>query len=431
MDRTRRSLCGLGIASVPLAVIGPKLLPAAQEAGSGTDPLLAYLAAETARNCGASRTAKSHAGAIRASARCERRRRSPCTCTPDPVRRSGPNGEAARARRRDRTVTWQGAGELAARCWPDSRRRTGSHRWPTWTMDALRLASKRRATGMPKLGAVRHRWNVRRISSSRARDATPQQRQSDRRPAATMAQRGGIAGIGDPGVAVSCHEVGVLLGALGRPGTFPEWPSIVRPMILNFVLSILRSLVAVAPSPTRKRGSHGEGASVALSFLFAVAASTCWPWGIGSPEVPAVAMVTCSLALLLGLTCWYAKVRRAPTKPLRNEPSEVLVLMVVFPVLVTVADAVRKVLATGCNLAFVLGRVRSPAPFRERRTENEERRTENGERGIASPSSLIPHPSSLVPRPSSPRPSSLWPKHAREVGKIQAGERLGAAPREV
>ena len=51
MNPTRRSLCGLGIASVPLAIISPKVFSAAQDPAQGADPLLAYLEADTKRHC--------------------------------------------------------------------------------------------------------------------------------------------------------------------------------------------------------------------------------------------------------------------------------------------------------------------------------------------------------------------------------------------
>jgi hypothetical protein len=51
MNPTRRSLCGLGIASVPLAIISPKVFSAAQDPAQDADPLLAYLEEDTKRHC--------------------------------------------------------------------------------------------------------------------------------------------------------------------------------------------------------------------------------------------------------------------------------------------------------------------------------------------------------------------------------------------
>jgi hypothetical protein len=67
MNPTRRSLCGLGIASLPLAMIDPGLVKAARKAGNQEDELLAVLVRDTVRNCRlAARPGRGRAGYVRA-----------------------------------------------------------------------------------------------------------------------------------------------------------------------------------------------------------------------------------------------------------------------------------------------------------------------------------------------------------------------------
>jgi len=51
MNPTRRAFCGLGIASVPLAVLGRPLLSAGQEPAGAGDSFLSYLVEDTKKNC--------------------------------------------------------------------------------------------------------------------------------------------------------------------------------------------------------------------------------------------------------------------------------------------------------------------------------------------------------------------------------------------
>jgi hypothetical protein len=216
MDRTRRSLCGIGLASVPLAMVAPKLLPAAQEraAGAAADPLLAYLAAETRRHC-------------RAALRPGARRSIPLRGLAANVgmltvyvQSRLPIAEieaSLRTRLRE-----GGGGALMQKTrdeWPVHAARMGKElglRVPKALDEAAlsQAVENIERYGCPRLGGVRRllESEADRVERAEGRGLTTTSiRQT---PGSDYGPPGWAAGAGDPGFTLSCYELAVLIAAL-------------------------------------------------------------------------------------------------------------------------------------------------------------------------------------------------------------------------
>jgi hypothetical protein len=239
MDRTRRSLCGMGIASVPLAVIAPKLLPAAQEPAE--DPLLAYLAAEARRHCrGASRPGAPRAAHLRGLAA-----NVGMLTTYMHSRLPVADIEASFRRR----VQDEGSAVLAQKAreaWPRDAERLGKEfgvRLPRELDEAAasRAIENIERYGCPKLGGV-GRWieaEAERVErwEGRAAAAAPV-RQT---PGNDFGPPGWAIGSGDPGFTVGCYELAIIVAAVEvllvfQPELMPVFAQIA--VILNLVMTV-------------------------------------------------------------------------------------------------------------------------------------------------------------------------------------------------
>jgi len=213
MDRTRRSLCGIGIASVPLAMIPPKLFPAVQEAGAATDPLLAHLAAETRRHCrAASRPGARRGVHLRGLAAnlgmltVYMESRLPIAEIEASLRtRLREEGGALMQRARDE--------------WPVHAARMGKElglRVPKALDEAAlsQAVENIERYGCPRLGGVRRllESEADRVERAEGRGLTTTSiRQT---PGSDYGPPGWAAGAGDPGFTLSCYELAVLIAAL-------------------------------------------------------------------------------------------------------------------------------------------------------------------------------------------------------------------------
>jgi hypothetical protein len=243
MDRTRRSLCGLGIASVPLAVIAPKLLPAAQDPAEEPDPMLAYLVAETMRNCrAAARPGRGRGRYVRAlGANVE---------TLSAYLHSRPRALELGARIKQR-VRDEGADVLAARArdkWPrlasELARDYGVTPPADLDNDALAIGLHNlESRGLPNFRAVRRyldrEADAIEFSEGRAAAVTP----ARQTPGNDYGPPGWNAGIGDPNE-LSCYDLGVFMGALALLELIGELAQMVKP-----ILAILAFAFAIACNP--------------------------------------------------------------------------------------------------------------------------------------------------------------------------------------
>lgn len=244
MDRTRRSLCGLGIASVPLAVIAPKLLAAAQEPGQAGDPLLAYLAADTKRHCrAASRPGEAQAPHVRALAA-----NLGILATYVHSRLPVAEMEASfRAR-----VAEEGSTAVSQRfreVWPVHLDRIGKDfgvQLPNQFDEAavLRAIENLDRYGCPRLGGMR-RWmetEADRLEHLEGRSAAAKLvRQT---PGSDFGPPGWSAGVGDPGFSLTCWDLNVLVAAVGVLIVFEPMAGVAfaqAAVILNFVIAIVCS----------------------------------------------------------------------------------------------------------------------------------------------------------------------------------------------
>jgi hypothetical protein len=241
MDRTRRSLCGLGIASVPLAVVAPRLFPAAQGAAGEPDPLIAYLAAETRRHCrAASRPGAPRAAHMRALA-------SNFGMLAAYAHSRLPLADIDAAFRR--RVQEDGSVVLAQKfheTWPDHAERLAREygvRVPRELDDVVlsRGIDNLERFGCPRLGGV-SRW----LESEAGRV----ERFEGHGPAATPVRQtpgndfgppGWAIGTGDPGFTVGCSEIAIILAAIEIVLVFvPEVATVFAQIavILNFAMTV-------------------------------------------------------------------------------------------------------------------------------------------------------------------------------------------------
>jgi hypothetical protein len=241
MDRTRRSLCGMGIASGTLAMVAPKLLSAAQEPAGGADPLLAYLAAETRRHSrGLSRPGAPRGAHMRALA-------SNFGMLTAYMNSRLPLAEIdASIRRR---IQEDGAGVFAQRArdaWPghaDDLARQFGVRVPRDLDDpnVPRAVDNLERHGCPRLGGV-SRWleaEAERIERLEGRVAMA--RPVRQTPGSDFGPPGWAIGTGDPGFTLGCSELAIILAAIELvlvfvPEVAPVFAQIA--VILNMAMAV-------------------------------------------------------------------------------------------------------------------------------------------------------------------------------------------------
>lgn len=213
MNPTRRALCGLGLASVPLAMIGPRVFSAEQGPAGTPDSFLTYLLEDTKRNCRlASVPGRERAHAFRRlGANAEVLTafvlsRAPAAGIKGAVeRRVGEEGvDALALRLRD---AWPGRASVIGRDYGVALPQHLDHQTVTAAIENVRRY------GCPRLGGVR-RWFDReadRIEQWEGRPNAPVLiRQT---PGNDFGPPGWSAGLGD-GAQMSCWDLGVIIAAL-------------------------------------------------------------------------------------------------------------------------------------------------------------------------------------------------------------------------
>lgn len=241
MDRTRRSLCGLGIAGVPLAVLAPTLLSAAQEPVAAADPFLAYLVAETRRNClGATHAGRNRTSYIRAvGANVE---------TLSCYLHSRPGLREMEARIKSR-LREEGVDALALQA-RDNWTRVASDLVrdygivPPADLDHATLTTALHTYerwGLPNFHAVR-RHLERQADAIDLLEGRNSAAVATQTPGNDYGPAGWNAGIGDPGTP-SCYQMGVLLALLGVLDCFGELSAIVRPIMAAVGLALALACV--------------------------------------------------------------------------------------------------------------------------------------------------------------------------------------------
>ena len=212
MNPTRRALCGLGVASVPLAMFGPRVFSAEQASTEAADAFLAYLAEDTKRNC-------------RLAARPGRERAQA-------FRRLGANLEVAVAYAHSRDAIRDVKRRVSARVQAESLDAVALRVREGWRAFAAELGRDGGITVPPELdhdvvtaGIARaQRYGCPRATGVRAwleREADRLDRLEGRAAAAIPVQtpgndygpEGWSAGIGDP-PPMSCYDLGVLIAVI-------------------------------------------------------------------------------------------------------------------------------------------------------------------------------------------------------------------------
>jgi len=242
MNPTRRSLCGLGIASVPLAMLGPRVYSAEQGTTETRDSFLAYLVEDTKRNC----RLASVPGRERAHA----------------FRRLGANAEVLTAYVLSRpgvAAVKDAVGQRVRREGIDAVAHKVRERWPEYAAGlsreygvafpadldyptVIKAIENVQRYGCPRLGGVRG-WFEReadQIDRLEGRGAaTVLARQT---PGNDFGPDGWSAGLGD-NEGVSCYKLGVTLAAMYLV------TEILPDLNLGTVLAILGVVYAVACNP--------------------------------------------------------------------------------------------------------------------------------------------------------------------------------------
>ena len=213
MNPTRRALCGLGLASVPLAMIGPRVFSAEQGKADMPDSFLAYLVEDTKRNCRlASLPGRERAHAFRRlGANAEVLTAFVLSRTPaDSIngaveRRVSEEGVDALALRL--RETWPGRASIVGRDYGVALPQHLDHPTVTAAIENVRRY------GCPRLGGVR-RWFEReadRIEQSEGRLNVPVLTRQT--PGNDFGPPGWSAGLGD-GSEFSCWDLGVIIASL-------------------------------------------------------------------------------------------------------------------------------------------------------------------------------------------------------------------------
>jgi len=240
MNPTRRSLCGLGLASVPLAALGPRLLPAARQTVERVDPLLAYLVEDTRRNCRlARRPGRERAQSVRGLGAnlgvltAYLHSRHPMAGIHYAIRQRLNNEGVDTVAQRARDA-WPGLASALAREYQVPLPDVPEYRALTTAIENLQRY------GCPRLGGMRG-WFEReadRIEQTEGRaGATALVRQT---PGSDFGPAGWNAGIGDPDQ-LSCWDLGVFVAALAVLEYFqPELVPVLSPIIviLGFVSAV-------------------------------------------------------------------------------------------------------------------------------------------------------------------------------------------------
>jgi len=241
MNPTRRALCGLGLASVPLAMIGPRVFSAEQGTADTPDSFLAYLVEDTKRNCRlASVPGRKRADAFRRlGANAEVLTafvlsRAPAAGIKSAVeRRAGEEGVDALALRL--REGWPGRASVIGREYGVALPQHLDHPTVTAAIENVRRY------GCPRVGGIR-RWFDReadRIEQWEGHAAPVIIRQT---PGNDFGPPGWSAGLGD-GAQFSCWDLGVIIAALYLV------MEIVPDLQLGGILGLLGLVYAVVCNP--------------------------------------------------------------------------------------------------------------------------------------------------------------------------------------